>query len=72
MVSSISFRKNTFQVLFVMVVTFSQENIGDYKKLRHAVKYLCCTKHLPLVLEADNICVLEWWVDGAFATHKDM
>ena len=27
---------------------------------------------MPLTLEADNLQVIKWWIDGAFATHRDM
>ena len=27
---------------------------------------------LPLTLEADNLQVIKWWIDGAFAKHPDM
>ena len=27
---------------------------------------------MPLTLEADNLQLVKWWIDGAFATHWDM
>ena len=27
---------------------------------------------MPLTLEADNLQLVKWWIDGAFATHQDM
>ena len=27
---------------------------------------------MPLTLEADNLQLVKWWIDGAFATHRDM
>ena len=33
---------------------------------------LCSTARLPLTLEADNLQVTKWWIDGAFAAHPDM
>ena len=44
----------------------------DYKKLVRVMKYLRGTKTMPLTLEADNLQVIKWWIDGAFATHWDM
>ena len=44
----------------------------DYKKLAWAMKYLCKTITLPLTLEADDLQLVHWWIDGAFATHRDM
>ena len=44
----------------------------DYKKLGRAMKYLRKTITLPLTLEADDLHLIHWWIDGAFATHRDM
>ena len=44
----------------------------DYKKLACAMKYLRKTITLPLMLEADDLQLVYWWIDGAFATHRDM
>ena len=44
----------------------------DYKKLVQAMKYLRKTITLPLMLEVDDLQLVHWWIDGAFATHRDM
>ena len=44
----------------------------DYTKLVRAMKYLRKTITLPLTLEADDLQLVHWWIDGAFATHQDM
>ena len=44
----------------------------DYKKLARVMKYLRGTRTMPLTLEADNLQLVKWWIDGAFATHRDM
>ena len=44
----------------------------DYKKLGRVMKYLRNTITLPLTLEADDLQLIHWWIDGAFATHRDM
>jgi hypothetical protein len=36
------------------------------------MKYLRGTKHLVLRLRADNLNIVTWWVDVAFAVHNDM
>jgi hypothetical protein len=36
------------------------------------MRYLRSSKGLPLVLEADNTNILQWWVDASFAVHPDM
>ena len=44
----------------------------DYKKLARVMKYFCGTRTVRLTLEADNLQLVKWWIDGAFATHRDM
>ena len=44
----------------------------DYKKLARAMKYPWKTITLPLTLEADDLRLVHWWINGAFATHRDM
>ena len=44
----------------------------EYKKLGQAMKYLWKTITLPLTLEADDLQLIHWWIDRAFATHRDM
>ena len=44
----------------------------DYKKLAQVMRYLRGTKTMHLTLEADNLQLVKWWIDGAFATHWDM
>ena len=34
--------------------------------------YLHRTVQLPLTLETENLQIVKWCVDGAFATHCDM
>ena len=36
------------------------------------MKYLQKTITLTLTLETDDLQLIHWWIDGAFATHQDM
>ena len=36
------------------------------------MQYLRGTINLSLVLQADNIKNIKWWVDGAFGIHPDL
>lgn len=44
-------------------------DVDDYKKLHRVVQYLSGTK---LMLEADDLQALQWWVDASFTVHWDM
>jgi hypothetical protein len=43
-----------------------------YKKLSRVLKYLRGTQDMSLTLEADNMAVTKWCVDGSYAVHPDM
>ncbi len=47
-------------------------NQDDYKKLCRVIKYLHRTKFLWLTMEATHLDQNHWFIDGAFAVHKDM
>jgi len=43
----------------------------DWEKLEHLLKYLNGTRNERLVLKADSLNVLKWYVDASFAMHPD-
>jgi hypothetical protein len=43
----------------------------DWSKLKRLLRYIRCTIHLPLILRADSLNVIKWWVDASFATHDN-
>ena len=49
-----------------------EPDIHDYKKLARAMRYLRGTINLSLVLQADNITSIKWWIDCAFGIHPDL
>ena len=49
-----------------------QPDCNDYKKLGRVMKYLQKAITLTLTLEANKLQLIQWWIDGAFATHRDM
>ena len=44
---------------------------SDWSKLTRMMKYLNGTKDKVLKLSADNLRVVKWYVDAAFAVHAD-
>jgi len=42
------------------------------QKLACIIKHFRGTVNMPLVLEADNVQVVKWWVDASFEVHVDM
>ena len=43
----------------------------DYKNLAREMKYIQGTIGLPLILSINNSENIKWYVDAAFALHKD-
>jgi hypothetical protein len=44
----------------------------DYNKLSRVIKYLRGTEQLILLLSADNLNIIKWWVDASYGVHYDM
>jgi hypothetical protein len=44
----------------------------DYKKLGRTLKYLRGTLYMPLMLKAEDINIIKWYVDASFAVHPNM
>ena len=49
-----------------------EPDTDDYKKLVRLTKYIEATIGLPLILSIDGSGSIGWYVDAAFAVHKDM
>ncbi len=43
----------------------------DWGKVKRVLGYLNATLHMLLVLSADSLTLLQWWVDAAYAVHHD-
>jgi hypothetical protein len=43
----------------------------DWGKVKRLLWYLKGTLHMPLILSADSLTLLRWWVDAAYAVHHD-
>ena len=44
----------------------------DFKKLTRMIRYLRGTLELPLILKADSVPIVKWWVDGSHGVHPNM
>jgi hypothetical protein len=47
-------------------------DVDGLKKLNRVIAYLVGTRELTLTLEATDLNVTKWWIDGSYATHRDM
>ena len=44
----------------------------NWRKLRILLGYLKRTIKLPLILQANGVNLLKWWVDASYAAHDEM
>ena len=80
------FHRNVAQLLFLVArprrdcrtaVIFLTTRVLDpnkdnWGKLRRVLRYLKQNPSLPLILEADNLSLIHWYVDASFAVHADI
>ena len=43
----------------------------DWEKLKRLLKYINCTRNEVLILQADDLNILRWYVDAAYGVHPD-
>jgi hypothetical protein len=43
----------------------------DWMKLKRLLKYIMGTIYMPLILKADSLNIVKWWVDASYATRGD-
>jgi hypothetical protein len=64
-------RPDTHTAIAALCTRVQAPNQGDYNKLRRLMKYLNGTRNDKLILSADDLHILKWYVDASFATHPD-
>ena len=43
----------------------------DWGNLLRVLGYIRGTPHIPLILRADSLSFIKWWVDASFSAHPD-
>jgi hypothetical protein len=64
-------RKDIQTTIAFLTTRVRNPNEDEWGKLRRLMRYIKGTIHLPLILRADNLNVIKWWVDASFTTHDD-
>jgi hypothetical protein len=65
-------RPDTCTAVAYLTTRVLDPDIEDWRKMTHMMEYLHETQDLPLILSANNMGVVKWWVDGSFAVHPNM
>jgi hypothetical protein len=82
---AIAFHHSVAQLLFTTTrsrkyiqtsVTFLTTRVrgpdeDDWQKLKLVLRHIKGTIYLPLILRADRLNIINWWVDASFATHDN-
>ena len=64
-------RPDIHTAIAVLCTRVKKPNHDDWDKLIRLMKYLNGTRKDKLILSADNLHVIKWYVDSAFAVHPD-
>ena len=64
-------RPDLLTAISFLCTRIQNPDVDDFKKLGRCLRYLRDSKHLSLTLEADDMTVIQWWIDASFATHPN-
>jgi hypothetical protein len=64
-------RKDIQTAVLFLTTRVKQPDEDDWGKLTRLLKYIHGTVYMPLILNADSLSVIKWWVDASYATHGD-
>jgi hypothetical protein len=64
-------RPDLHTTVAVLCTRVKKPNHDDWNKLVRLMKYCNGTRHDKLILSADDLHVIKWYVDSAFAVHPD-
>jgi hypothetical protein len=64
-------RKDVQSAVSFLTTRVKQSDEDHWEKLKRLLKYIHGTIYMPLILRADSLIVIKWWVDASYATHGD-
>ena len=64
-------RPDIHAAIAALCTRVSSPNGSDWKKLNRLLRYINGTRNDKLILSADDLHVIKWYVDSAFAVHPD-
>jgi hypothetical protein len=64
-------RPDIHPTIAVLCTRVKKPNEDDWRKLHRLLKYINGTRKDKLILSADDLHVIKWYVDCAFAVHPD-
>ena len=64
--------KDTQTAIYFLTTRVRKPDEDNWKKLRRLLGYLKRTITLPLILRANGVNFLKWWVDTSYEANDDM
>lgn len=64
-------RPDIYLTISFLTSRCTKTDVDDWKKLKRLLIYLRDTVDLALILSADNMSVVKWWVDAAYGVRAD-
>ena len=64
-------RPDIHPTIAALCTRVKQPNQDDWKKLHRLLRYINGTRNDKLILSADDLHVIKWYVDSSFAVHPD-
>jgi hypothetical protein len=64
-------RKDIQTAVSFLTTRVKQPDEDDWGKLKRLLSYIRGTVYMPLILKADSLSIIKWWVDASCATHGD-
>jgi hypothetical protein len=64
-------RKDIQTAVSFLTTRVKHPDEDDWEKLKRLLKYIRGTIYMPLILKADSLNIIKWWVDASYATHGD-
>ena len=65
-------RKDAQTAIYFLTTRVKKPDEDNWKNLRRLIGDLKRTIELSLILRADGVNVLKWWVNASYAAHDDM
>jgi hypothetical protein len=62
-------RKDIQHTVAFLATRVKSSDEDDWMKLKRLLKYIRGTIYKPLILNADSLNIVKWWVDESYATH---
>jgi hypothetical protein len=64
-------RKDIQHTVAFLTTRVKSRDKDDWTKLKRLLKYIRGTIYMPLILRANSLNIVKWWVDASYAAHGD-